>query len=296
MLEELKTFIAVVEIKNFTKAAEYLSLSQPSVSVHIKNLENYFGEKLIDRSVRQKSIKITEQGYLLYKRAKEVVSIIDAAKLEVKIDTEQVSGDFKISAVPSAANYILPKYIANFSKKYPNINIELSIKAFDDVKKDLVNLNADVGIIDRKIMSDDFEQQECFKESMKLIFPYDYKSYISNIHSYDNLSGKNWILREKGSGTRFLTEYFLNKKQIIPKSVFIMGSSYSVKEAVKNGMGISILSSSACKQFENSNEILCMDIDNEFSRTFYSISQKNFKPKRSVSLFLDEIKNSDAQN
>ena len=116
MLEELKTFIAVVEIKNFTKAAEYLSLSQPSVSVHIKNLENYFGEKLIDRSVRQKSIKITEQGYLLYKRAKEVVCIIDAAKLEVKIDSDHVSGSIKISAVPSAANYILPKYIANFSK------------------------------------------------------------------------------------------------------------------------------------------------------------------------------------
>lgn len=135
MLEELKTFIAVVEIKNFTKAAEYLSLSQPSVSVHIKNLENYFGEKLIDRSVRQKSIKITEQGYLLYKRAKEVVSIIEAAKLEVKIDTEYIVGDIKISAVPSAANYILPKYIAEFSKKYPNINIELSIKSFDDVKK-----------------------------------------------------------------------------------------------------------------------------------------------------------------
>lgn len=74
-----------------------------------------------------------------------------------------------------------------------------------------------------------------------------------------------------------------------------MGSSYSIKEAVKNGMGISILSGSACEQFENSNEIFCMDIDNEFSRTFYSISQKNFKPKRSVSLFLDEIKNSDAQ-
>ena len=70
-----------------------------------------------------------------------------------------------------------------------------------------------------------------------------------------------------------------------------MGSSYSIKEAVKNGMGISILSGSACKQFENSNEIFCVDIDNEFSRTFYSISQKNFKPKRSVSLFLDEIKN-----
>lgn len=293
MLDELKTFIAVVEIKNFTKAAEYLSLSQPSVSVHIKNLENYFGEKLIDRSVRQKSIKITEQGYLLYKRAKEVVKIIDTAKLEVKADSEKILGNVKISAVPSAANYILPKYIANFSKKYPNIVLELSIKSFDDVKKDLINLNADIGIIDRKIISDDFKQQECFSESMKLILPYDYKSYISNIHSYENLSGKNWILRENGSGTRFLTEYFLNKKQIIPKSVFIMGSSYAVKEAVKNGMGISILSSSASKQFEENKEIFCLDIDNEFSRTFYSISQKDFKPKKSVALFLDELKNNE---
>lgn len=293
MLEELKTFIAVVEIKNFTKAAEYLSLSQPSVSVHIKNLENYFGEKLIDRSVRQKSIKITEQGYLLYKRAKEVIKIIDTAKLEVKVDGEKILGNVKISAVPSAANYILPKYIANFSKKYPNIVVELSIKSFDEVKKDLINLNADIGIIDRKIISDDFRQQECFSESMKLILPYDYKSYISNIHSYENLSGKNWILRENGSGTRFLTEYFLNKKQIIPKSVFIMGSSYAVKEAVKNGMGISILSSSASKQFEENKEIFCLDIDNEFSRSFYSISQKDFKPKRSVSLFLDELKNNE---
>lgn len=293
MLDELKTFIAVVEIKNFTKAAEYLSLSQPSVSVHIKNLENYFGEKLIDRSVRQKSIKITEQGYLLYKRAKEVVKIIDTAKLEVKADSEKILGNVKISAVPSAANYILPKYIANFSKKYPNIVLELSIKSFDDVKKDLINLNADIGIIDRKIISDDFKQQECFSESMKLILPYDYKSYISNIHSYENLSGKNWILRENGSGTRFLTEYFLNKKQIIPKSVFIMGSSYTVKEAVKNGMGISILSSSASKQFEENKEIFCLDIDNEFSRTFYSISQKDFKPKKSVALFLDELRNNE---
>ena len=293
MLDELKTFIAVVEIKNFTKAAEYLSLSQPSVSVHIKNLENYFGEKLIDRSVRQKSIKITEQGYLLYKRAKEVVKIIDTAKLEVKADSEKILGNVKISAVPSAANYILPKYIAKFSKKYPNIVVELSIKSFDEVKKDLINLNADIGIIDRKIISDDFKQQECFSESMKLILPYDYKSYISNIHSYENLSGKNWILRENGSGTRFLTEYFLNKKQIIPKSVFIMGSSYAVKEAVKNGMGISILSSSASKQFEENKEIFCLDIDNEFSRTFYSISQKDFKPKKSVALFLDELKNNE---
>lgn len=290
MLEELKTFIAVVEIKNFTKAAEFLSLSQPSVSVHVKNLENYFGEKLIDRSIRQKTIKITEQGNLLYKRAKEIVSIVESAKLEVKLDEKNIYGNIKIAAVPSAANYILRKVISSFSKKYPDVEIELYIKDFDSISEDLLKLNYDIGVIDRKIISDDFSQFEFFKESMKLVFPYNYQNYISNIHSYDNLSGKTWIMREKGSGTRFLTEYFLNKKQIVPSSISIMGSSLAVKEAVKNGLGISILSNSVCKYFEDSKEIFSMDIDSEFSRSFYAICQKSFKPKKAIELFLNELK------
>ena len=68
MFEELKTFIAVVDYKNFTKAGEYLNLSQPSVSTHIKNLENYYGVTLVNRSIKHKSIVITENGYKLYKK------------------------------------------------------------------------------------------------------------------------------------------------------------------------------------------------------------------------------------
>lgn len=76
MFEELKIFIAVVEYKNFTKAGEALNLSQPSVSSHIKNLERYFGVTLIDRSVKRKTIFITESGYKLYERAKEIVNLL----------------------------------------------------------------------------------------------------------------------------------------------------------------------------------------------------------------------------
>ena len=63
MLDELRTFIAVVEYKNFTRAAEHLNLSQPSVSTHIKNLEKIFDVTLINRTVKQKTILITESGY-----------------------------------------------------------------------------------------------------------------------------------------------------------------------------------------------------------------------------------------
>ena len=73
MIDELKTFIAVVDFKNFTRAGESINLSQPSVSTHIKNLESYFNTQLINRSIKQKNIVITESGYLLYKKAKAQV-------------------------------------------------------------------------------------------------------------------------------------------------------------------------------------------------------------------------------
>lgn len=85
MIEELKTFIAVVEYENFTKAGEILHLSQPSVSVHIKNLEKQFNTDLISRSVKQKNIVITESGRVLYKRAKEIIKILEDTKNELKI-------------------------------------------------------------------------------------------------------------------------------------------------------------------------------------------------------------------
>ena len=84
MLDELRTFIAVVEYKNFTRAAEHLNLSQPSVSTHIKNLEKIFDVTLINRSVKQKTILITESGYKLYERAKKIVNLVDITFIDVK--------------------------------------------------------------------------------------------------------------------------------------------------------------------------------------------------------------------
>ena len=83
MIEELQTFISVVEFNNFTKAAKHLNLSQPSVSNHIKSLERYFNTKLIDRSIKQKKIFLTENGEILYKRAKEIVTLLNITMNEL---------------------------------------------------------------------------------------------------------------------------------------------------------------------------------------------------------------------
>ena len=98
MLDELKTFITVVEYKNFTKAGQHLNLSQPSVSTHIKNLESYYGVTLINRSIKNKSISITESGYKLYNRAKEILNILDTTYIEVRNVSNSTKRTIKIGA------------------------------------------------------------------------------------------------------------------------------------------------------------------------------------------------------
>ena len=117
MIEELKSFISVVEFKNFTKAANYLNLSQPSVSNHIKSLERYFNTKLIDRSIKQKKIFITDSGELLYKRAKEILNLLNMTIEELHNTDENINGHLRIGASLTIGEYILPNFLKSFSNK-----------------------------------------------------------------------------------------------------------------------------------------------------------------------------------
>lgn len=102
----LKTFIAVVEEKNFTKAAEKLMISQPSVSLHIKNLEKEFQTALLNRS--PKHFTTTPTGDILYQRAKQMVFLYEQAKAEIYAHHHYVKGELKIAASFTIGEYILP--------------------------------------------------------------------------------------------------------------------------------------------------------------------------------------------
>lgn len=148
MFDELKTFIAVVEFKNFTRAGEYLNLSQPSVSTHIKNLENYFNVTLINRSIKQKTIHITESGYKLYEHAKEILNLLEVTYLDVKNSSNSLKGTLKIGASLTIGEYILPKFLSYFTNKYPDIEIELIIENTSSISSRIKDLSLDIGLIE----------------------------------------------------------------------------------------------------------------------------------------------------
>lgn len=284
LFQELKTFIAVVELKNFTKAASYLNLSQPSVSTHIKNLENYFNTTLINRSVKQKNIVITENGYKLYERAKEILDLLNTTYNDLHNMSDTIRGTLKIGASRTIGECILPKFLTYFIKKYPNVDVEVIIENTSSICNYVKNYSIDIGLIEGPSTVSNIDQTYFFEDSMVLAYP-----VKQNLVGKNALQNRNWLIREEGSGTREYLNLFLTLNKITPKNIIVLGSNYAIKEAVKEGLGITIISDLVIKSEMNSSEIKTYPLDKAFNRHFSYIKPININESKICSLFLEEL-------
>ena len=288
MLEELKTFIAVVEHKNFTRAGEYLNLSQPSVSTHIKNLESSFDVTLINRSVKQKNICITENGYKLYEKAKEIINLLDITYIEVKDNNNSLKGTLKIGTSLTIGEYFLPKFISIFSKKYPDIDVEIVIENTSLICSHLKDLTLDIGLIEGTPTLGSFNQEYFLKDQLVLAFNPSNNQLI-NIKSYEELNNHLWIVREDGSGSREYFNMFLESNKIIPNKILVLGSNSAIKEAVKNNLGITLTSSLVTEAAVANREICINTFNDKYYRYFSYITPKNITMSETIQVFIDEL-------
>ena len=288
MIDELKTFIAVVDFKNFTRAGESINLSQPSVSTHIKNLESYFNTQLINRSIKQKNIVITESGYLLYKKAKEILHMIDSTKTELRSLDGHVKGHLRIGASLTIGEYLLPKFLAKFSSKYPDIEFELIIENTHNICSKIKNFTLDIGLIEGTTPSSDFNQNYFLEDKMVIACSKN-SDILNGTFSIDKLQNKNWIVREEGSGTRDYINMFLTTNKIVPNNLMVLGSNYAIKEAVKNNLGITIISSYVTAPAVENNELETIELEKSYTRPFSYILPKNINTSHLTNLFIKEL-------
>ena len=288
MIDELKTFIAVVDFKNFTRAGESINLSQPSVSTHIKNLESYFNTQLINRSIKQKNIVITESGYLLYKKAKEILHMIDSTKTELRSLDGHVKGHLRIGASLTIGEYLLPKFLSKFSTKYPGIEFELIIENTHHICSKIKNFTLDIGLIEGTTPSSDFNQNYFLEDKMVIACSKN-SDILNGVFSIDKLQNKNWIVREEGSGTRDYINMFLTTNKIVPNNLMVLGSNYAIKEAVKNNLGITIISNYVTEPAVENNELETIELEKSYTRPFSYILPKNINTSHLTNLFIKEL-------
>lgn len=288
MLDEIKTFIAVVEYRNFTKAAQAINLSQPSVSLHIKHLEEYFNSILIKRSIKNKSIIVTEQGRLLYDRGKQLLKLIEDTKIDIKNFENTIKGKLRIGASLTIGEYFLPSFLGKFAKEYPQLDLEITIENTSSICEKVRNFQLDLGLIEGTVPFSDFLYKSFYKDQMVLATPYE-SELVGLEFSAENFNNYTWISREEGSGTRDYLNLFLTSNNIIPKNIIVFGSNYAVKEAVKNNLGLTFISNKVVENSVKEKEISIVETDSKYVRYYSYILPKNSFISKATKAFIEML-------
>ena len=213
------------------------------MSGHIKNLETDLGVKLLDRL--GKRVVPTEAGEVLYRHGQKLLVLRDHARQEIEGLSGTVSGLLKIggSTIPGA--YVLPAVIGAFKKKYPSASIQLFIEDTAKMTESVLNGDLHVGVVGARVSDVRLETHPFLKDELVVAVPAKHPWARKRMVSAAALREEPFILREKGSGTRRIMEERLEKAGIAItdlNTIAVMGSSDAVRQAVKTGLGISILS------------------------------------------------------
>ncbi|MCK9173984.1 MAG: selenium metabolism-associated LysR family transcriptional regulator [Desulforhopalus sp.] len=243
----LKVFLAVYRHRSFTKAAESLFTSQPTVSEHIQNLENQLGVRLFDRLGR--TIIPTAEAEILYEGGKKILSDIEILQERVSRSTETVAGELIIGASSIPGTWLLPARAAEFKKKYPGISFEIRVSDSAEVVKEVEDNELILGIVGAQTTSSRVKYSFLETDELLLITPAD--STLPDEITPEQLYEVPFIQRESGSGTRKSLEIKLQETGINPARLNIaatLSSSAAAKEAVRAGLGATIISSHAVEQ------------------------------------------------
>jgi DNA-binding transcriptional LysR family regulator len=242
-LHQIEIFCTVIKLRSFSKAAEALYLTQPTVSGHIKNLERELGVKLLDRLGKQ--VMPTAAGDILFRHGLELLALRDQAQEEIASLSGTMSGLLKIggSTIPGA--YILPALIGAFKKQLPSATIQLLIDDTMKIAQTVLNGDLHLGVVGAPVTDPQLESHPYLRDELVVAVPAAHAWAKKQSITPDALRGAPFILRETGSGTRRIMEERLGKSGISMadlNTIAVMGSSDAVRQSIKGGLGISILS------------------------------------------------------
>jgi DNA-binding transcriptional LysR family regulator len=276
-MRRLEAFCKVIELKSFTRAATALLVSQPTISEHIRSLEDTLNEKLVDRLGREASP--TPAGKIFYQYAKHIIQLRDEAVQALGQFQGNLSGTLLLGASTIPGTYILPRIIGAFKMVHPRIQITLRIADTSDIISDILTGDVEAGIVGSKPADRRLMFQEIYSDELGLIVHPEHK--WANRLSIDvtELAHEPFISRERGSGTRMVADKILEQHGIdlnMMNVIAEMGSTEAVREGIKAKIGVSILSKVAVLEDLNRETLLYIPVEKvSFRRPLFLAQRKS---------------------
>lgn len=261
-LWQLHIFCRVVDCKSFSKAAEAVHLSQPTVSSHVKDLEDHFGCLLIDRL--SKEAAPTQAGRLLYGYARRMLALRDEAETALAQHQGRMRGHLAIGGSTIPGGYLLPRVIGKFKVQYPQIRPSLIIADTQRIIAGVVEGAIELGVVGAESRDKNILQERLIDDHMRLIVTADHPWGTLKKILLDRLLSEPFIVRERGSGTLISIQERLQQQGRSVEELNIvaeMGSTEAVRQGIKDGIGVSILSTLAVSEDLESGALKALSVE-----------------------------------
>jgi DNA-binding transcriptional LysR family regulator len=288
-IRQLEVFLAVAHAQSFSRAAERIHLSQPTLSQHMGELEDELGVRLFVRHSR--SVSLTEAGRVFEDYATRVVATLAAGKQAIAELDGLKRGSLVVGASTTPGTYVLPARIARFREQYPGITIALRIANSRTVEERVRDGDVDVAVIGGHLLG---PGERCLAagivDELQLIVPPGYPVTQGAV-SRERLARERLLIREEGSATRQVTERALRQAGITVHPAMELDHTETIKRAVMAGLGVAFVSRYAAEDEVRTGRLLALPVQGLKIRRHFHVIHDERRPlsasARAFTAFLD---------
>ncbi len=288
-LHQLRIFSTVARLGSFSRAAEELHISQPSVSIQVADLERALGVDLFEQVGRR--IHLTEAGRVLEDYARRILALAEEARTAVDETTGLRRGHLAVGASPTPGTYVLPRIIGGFQERYPQISVTLEIAATGQIGERLLRNELDLGIVGGKLHVPDLQVDPFLDDELVLVVAPAHPFAAAGSAQAAALQDHRLILRERGSGTRDAVDEAFRGAGRPVVAAMELSSSEAIKEAVAAGLGVTLLSRVAIRTEVTTGRLVTVPMsDLVIRRRFAIVHHKDKRLSSSLRAFLEMLR------
>ncbi len=273
-LKQLKAFIAVAEYKKMSEAARHLYISQPTVSQIISDLEAEYSTLLFERS--PKHLRITPAGMLLLNSAREIVTIHE--NLEQSMRNINALRPLRVGATVTIGNSMMGSLISELIKKYPDIDASVCVDNTRHIEHLMIQNELDVALVEGIITRKEIITEPAIEDSLCLICGKGHPFAKRTSVSVRELQNQDFIMREKGSGTRAIFENIMHVRHIPFHIKWECSSSTAITDAVRHSLGLGVLSERSVSEEIKTGQIFTCPVNEVSMKRYFYLCRSQYHP------------------
>jgi DNA-binding transcriptional LysR family regulator len=283
-LRQIEVLVAIGRESSVSRAAEALSMTQSATSMALAELEKQFNTRLFDR--QGKRLQLNTEGRELLPRAMELLD--RAQELESLLECKSGAGSLRIGATLTIGNYLATLLIGDYMQQHPSSRVELAVQNTSTIIEQVAHFKLDLGLIEGDSHHPDLQIPPWVDDELVIFAAPDHPLAHKEDLNLQDLENENWILRERGSGTRQVFDAALRHQLNHLKILLELEHTEAIKRAVESGLGIGCISRLALKDAFKRGSLVPLEIAGlDLKRQFNFVLHKQKFITTGISKFLD---------